>query len=71
MSAPTQGEAIVMAAGMIGVDPEDAAGAVFVVAMKDGSVGVGGTGACECGTLEILGAAIVRIAKGLHAGERP
>lgn len=68
MSTVTQGEAIVLAASLAGVNPEDADGAVIIIAMKDGSVGIAGTGECECGTLEILGRAIERIAAGLHAG---
>lgn len=71
MTAPTQGEAVVIAAGFLGVDPADAVGAVFIVTMADGSIGITGTGQCECGVLQIVGRAIERIASGMHAGETP
>lgn len=69
MSEVTQGEARILAASILGLDPADVAGAVTIAIMTDGSAGVNSTGPCLCWTLEALSAAVARIAKGIHLGE--
>jgi hypothetical protein len=67
----TQQEAVLLAANIIGVDPADAVGALILVAMKDGQVGVSSTGTCSCMALQMMSRAIERIADGLHSGDEP